>query len=170
MKRGEKLAPPPPWGGRTRGAAFQRDEEEVWVSAKRRQRFQSVGDRDSKRPARDSTRDPGSETQRWGREHRETWEERAESREEHRETQGKNAETQEKEHRDPAKSREPGKRTHRPSEKGQGDPGGVADGRETPGLLGGCSGLKVGGRDTGRQRYKGSEGRRETETRREKEK
>lgn len=138
LKRGEKLAPPPPWGGRTRGAAFQRKEEEVWVSAKGRQRFQSVGDRDSKRPARDSTRDPGSEIQRWGREHRETWEERAESREEHRETQGKSAETQEKAHRDPAKSTESRGKEHRdPARENRETPGGVADSRETPGLLGG---------------------------------
>lgn len=131
MKRGEKLAPPPPRGGRTRGAAFQRDEEVVWVSAKRRQRFQSVGDRDSKRPARDSTRDPGSKTQRWGREHRETWEERAESREEQRETQGKNAETQEKERRDPAEQRAGEKNTETQRER-TGRPRGESQTAERP--------------------------------------
>ena len=68
----------------------------------------------------------------------------------------RSTESREKEHREPARE--------------QGDPEGVADSRETPGLLGGWSGLKVGGRDTGRQRYRGFEGRRETETRREKEK
>lgn len=87
------------------------------------------------------------------------------------ETQGKNTETQEKEHRDPAKSTESREKEHRdPARESRETPEGVADSRETPGLLGGWSGLKVGGRDTGRQRSRGFEGRRETETRREKEK
>ena len=87
------------------------------------------------------------------------------------ETQGKNTETQEKEHRDQAKSTESREKEHRdPARESRETPEGVADSRETPGLLGGWSGLKVGGRDTGRQRSRGFEGRRETETRREKEK
>ena len=63
-----------------------------------------------------------------------------------------------------------GRKSTESQRESRGDPEGVADSRETPGLLGGWSGLKVGGRDTGRQRYRGFEGRRETETRREKEK
>ena len=129
-----------------------------------------MGDRDTKRPARDPT-ETREGRPRDGGGSRETREERAESREEHRETQGKNTETQEKEHRYPAKSTESREKEHRdPARESRETPEGVADSRETPGLLGGWSGLKVGGRDTGRQRYRGFEGRRETETQREKEK
>ena len=132
------------------------------IPVRGRQRQQETGKRLDKRPGKQdpemgegAQRDLGRESRKPGRAERDPGKERRDPRE-GTQRPGR-AESRGKEHRDPAR-------------EDRETPGGVADGRETPGLLGGWNGLKVGGRDTGRQRYRGSEGRRETETRREKEK
>lgn len=159
LKTEEKLAPPPPWGGRTRGAAFQRNGEEA--SQQRGGRDSSQWETETPRDQRETRQKPGKGdpgmgegAQRdLGREKRHPGRAQRDPGREHRDL-AKSTESREKEHRDPGSENRETPRESQPAERL----------RDYWGGGGGGVGIRLGGRDTGRQRYRDVEGHREAPT------
>ena len=113
LKTGEKLAPPPPWGGRTRGAAFQRNGEEA---------SQQRGGRDSSQWETETSRDQQETRQRPGKRDPVMGEGAQRDLGREKRHPGRAQRDPGKEHRDPAKSTE----SREKEQREQGDPERVA--------------------------------------------